>query len=67
MEKKNSIAEYVIRVTVIRWVHLEIFLVIFRGVFPRLNFSWPNCPLVYSPPGKLSVSHPGFFWALEWN
>ena len=37
MEKKNSIAKYVIRLTVIRWVHLEFFLVIFPWCIPMVK------------------------------
>ena len=38
MEKNNSIAKYVIRVTVIRWVHLEFSLVIFPWRIPLVKF-----------------------------
>ena len=38
IEKKNSIAKYVICVTVIRWVHLEFFLVIFPWCICLVKF-----------------------------
>ena len=38
MEKKNSTAKYVIRVTVIRWMHLEFFLIIFPRCIPLVKF-----------------------------
>ena len=38
IERKNSVAKYVIRVTVIRWVHLEFFLVIFPWCIPLAKF-----------------------------
>ena len=60
MEKKNSIAKYFICVTAMQ---LEFFLVIFPWCIPLVKFFLIKLPLVCSPPGKLSTSHPGFFWS----
>ena len=57
IDKKNSIAKYVIRVTVIRWVHLEFFLVIFPWCIPLIKFFLIKLPLgVYLSPKIVSVT-----------
>ena len=45
MEKKNSIAKNVIHVTLIRWVNLEFFLVIFLLRIPLIK----DFPIKLSP------------------
>ena len=45
--------KYVIRVTVIRWVHLEFFLIIFPGCIPLIKFFSIKLPLGVYPSPKL--------------
>ena len=53
MEKKNSIAKYVIRVIVIRSVHLEFFLVIFPWCIPLVKFFLIKLPPSVFPSRKI--------------